>query len=328
MMEHLRSTSSNLTALTFIDVGSTGHHRLRRFLTTLVLLVAQRKSYDLVHMNVSSRGSCYRKAIFAHVLRLVGKSYILHLHGSEFREFYAASHSLIKILCRSMFRNAQRVLVLGRAWERFAVDELTCSADKVCVLPNAVPGPAAVPIRSKNETKILFTGRIGRRKGIPELLEAIRSMPHDLPPIQLLLAGDVVDDDLRELLHDVPSNVEVLGWLSQEELGKVLSDCSIFVLPSYAEGLPLSLLDAMAWGLAPVVSDVGSIGDVVTNRKNCLLIKPGDSACVREALWELIHDPALLGALGAAARVSWENGYSIGTYRERLDGIYLDSVKG
>lgn len=327
MMSHLRATVSERSLLTFRDAGSTGKWRLWSFVQALIWVVAGRNTYDVAHINLSSNGSCYRKIVLAWGVRLARRPYLVHLHGSEFREFYARSSSLVQHLCRAMMKHASTVLVLGRAWQSFVTEEVGCSSDASVILPNAVPGPVELPDRTANSGNVLFTGRIGKRKGIPELLEAVRDLP-DQESWSLRLAGDVTDHEVQGMLDRAPGRVTSLGWLSQTQLRDVLSSSSIFVLPSHAEGLPLSLLDAMAWGLAPIVTEAGSIGDVVVDGEDSLIVKAGSVASIRSALLELIADPALAARLGSAARLKWESGYSISSYRERLDDVYESCSKG
>lgn len=327
MMTHLSGTESKRSRLTFLDPGSTGKWRGWSFIRAIAWILAQRGTYDAAHINLSSRGSCYRKIILSWALRVTRKPYLVHLHGSEFREFYDKSSKSVQVLCRKMMTQAARVLVLGHDWKQFVVRTLECDQEVSVILPNAVPGPAALPNRSGLESNILFTGRLGKRKGVPELLDAVRGMPAK-PSWSLTLAGDVVDDELLAMLRDVPPAVKTVGWLSQIELQDVLKASSIFVLPSHAEGLPLSLLDAMAWGLAPIVTDVGSISDVVTDGENAVLVEVGNPTSIRAALLTLISDPALTKRIGTAARLKWESGYSMTAYRDRLDDVYEACLKG
>lgn len=327
MMGHLRATISERSVLMFRDAGSTGERRLWSFVQAVAWVIARRNTYDVAHINLSSNGSCYRKIILSWGVRLARRPYLVHLHGSEFREFYARSSPIIQKLTQGMMKNASRVLVLGRTWRSFVTEEIGCSSDVAVILPNAVPGPPELPDRTTISGNILFTGRIGKRKGIPELLEAVRDLP-EAANWSLALAGDVTDDEVQSMLERAPARVTPLGWLSQAELRDVLGSSSIFVLPSHAEGLPLSLLDAMAWGLAPIVTEAGSIGDVVVDREDSLLIKAGSISSIRAALIELIANPALAARLGSAARLKWESTYSIGPYRERLDDVYESCSKG
>ena len=326
MMGHLSETRSTRSQLTFVDPGSTGDRRVWRFMCVLASILVRRSTLDLAHINLSSNGSFYRKVVLAMALLVVKKPYIIHLHGSEFRQFYAKSPKVVQLFCRLMMRKATSVLVLGREWKNFVVEALTCQPGHVHILPNAVPGPVAVPERAGQGGKILFTGRVGKRKGVPELLEAVRGLPAD-HDWTLTLAGDVTDDEVRKMVAEAPESVISTGWLSQRKLKDVLQQNSIFVLPSHAEGLPLALLDAMAWGLAPVVTDVGSVTDVITDGKDGVLVKVGDAASIRAALLELVADPARATALGNAARLRWEDGYSMKAYRDRLDDVYDASLK-
>ncbi|MGH3627544.1 MAG: glycosyltransferase, partial [Sciscionella sp.] len=97
----------------------------------------------------------------------------------------------------------------------------------------------------------------------------------------------------------------------------------VLLLPSRDEGLPTAILEAMAFGLVPVVSPVGSIPEVITDGVNGLLVPVGDHAALGAAVRKLIEDPALLTALGVAARATAES-MSESNYAARLAGLWRD----
>ena len=117
-------------------------------------------------------------------------------------------------------------------------------------------------------------------------------------------------------------DVELTGWLGAEELQERLAQASVLVLPSYGENLPMSLLDAMAWGLAPVVTDVGAVGEVVEDGRSAVVVPVGDPPALAAALQELLTDPARVSRMGHEARRRWDEGYRIDDYGARLQAVY------
>ena len=108
---------------------------------------------------------------------------------------------------------------------------------------------------------ISYAGKISYSKGIPEFLNALKSLDADpdVPRFEAVLAGGCPDDTLRKSLEDLPSCVSWLGQISQDHLADIFRYSDIFVLPSYYEGLPLVLIEAMASGAVPVSTDLPGV---------------------------------------------------------------------
>lgn len=319
MMQHLKSTLGPDDSYTFLDSGTTDR-RLRSFLRVLGVVFTYRDKNSIFHINIASRGSTYRKAVIALILLVTKRTYVLHLHGAAYREFYRDSNPVVKLLIRTIFGRASRVLVLGNAWRSFVTQSLRVPAARVGILPNAVPGPNRVPDRSASPVSMLFLGRSGVRKGTREILKAIEDL-HTTSSWRMRVAGDTENAATRDDL-EAATSVEYSGWLGQEAMSGLLSEASIFVLPSHAEGLPLALLDAMAWGLAPIVTNVGSISDAVVDGTNGCFVEVRDPKGLKDAMQSLIDNAPLRLRLGQNARASWEQEFNVAKYRKRLEGEY------
>jgi len=121
---------------------------------------------------------------------------------------------------------------------------------------------------------------------------------------------------------DIADRVICPGWLGPERKRVALAGASIFALPSYAEGMPLALLEAMSWGLAVIATPVGGVPQLVTHEVNGVLVAPGDIDGVAAAIDRLLSDPALRDRLGAAARATIAAHFSLEAALERLGAIY------
>jgi glycosyltransferase involved in cell wall biosynthesis len=139
------------------------------------------------------------------------------------------------------------------------------------------------------------------------------------------IAGKGPLSDRVEALADAHSNVEYLGYVSEERKQKLLGEGSIFVLPAYAEGLPIAMLEGMAGGNAVVVTSVGSIPDVVSD-ENGRLVSPGDANELADALAELIADPDLTERMGRRNRELVCQQYSWSAAIDEIEDIYLETV--
>ena len=115
-------------------------------------------------------------------------------------------------------------------------------------------------------------------------------------------SGNVADVSLEAERLGIAKNIEFTGWVVGAEKSALLGKAAIFVLPSYAEGLPMALLEAMSCGTAVIATDVGGVAEVVENEKNGLLVPPGDVRTLGWAINHLLTDCELRERLGKAGR--------------------------
>lgn len=323
-MGHLAGTGSTASEIRFVDSGGTPGPaivRLFHFLRAIRVALGGVPEDTVFHLNQASRLSTWRKFILVCALRVRRRTYVLHVHGGEFDAFLKGLNPVAGRLVGGMFRHAGAVVVLGEYWQG-RISRLTgVSAEKFHVVPNAVPGPATLPADRTTPT-VLFSGQLTRRKGILDLLEAWRTLPESVRT-RLVLAGDVADPDgsIARALENTP-DIETTGWIGPEQLRHRLSEASILALPSYGENLPMSLLDAMAWGLAPVVTAVGAVPEVVEDGVSGCIVPTGDPRALAQALESLLLDRRKRESIGRAARLRWEERYSLSGYRDRLDEVY------
>lgn len=295
----------------------------------LVLVVdSLRGRIVLVHINLSSYGSTWRKLVVMAVVRLCRRPVVLHLRGSVYDEFFRGLGGPGRALVRWLFRSADRVIVLGNDWRRFVIEEIGADASRVVVRHNAVPDPRrsddAVP--PERPGRIVFLGRIGARKGVPELLDALARPDVAAQEWQATLAGDGDIGQFRERAAalGLGDRVAFPGWLSVADSQALLRQARIFVLPSHAEGLSNALLEAMAFGRAIVATPVGGHAEVITDGKNGLLVAPGNSDALADALLRLLRQDDLAAAFGTRARAAFEAGFEMGRYARRLKDLYDD----
>ncbi|WP_454856613.1 glycosyltransferase family 4 protein [Rhizobium binxianense] len=258
---------------------------------------------DVVHINLSSFGSTYRKMIIARWARLLGIPYVLHLHGSEYQTFWKGDRSLLANHIRAMFENAGGIAVLGRAWADFVAKRAPGSAERIVIIPNAAPAPSGTHVGGGDKVHILFLGRLGKRKGVPELIAALESMK-DLPGWRATIAGDGEIEEARAQIArmGLVDRIEIPGWVGAGDVANLIATADILTLPSYAENLPVSVIEGMAAGLAIVTTPVGAVTDIIRNGESGLLVEPGDVRALSAALTRLVKDEPLRGKLGQAAR--------------------------
>lgn len=276
--------------------------------------------YEIVHVNMASDSSYYRKSVFIRTAKVCHKKVVIHQHGGNFPEFYE------KELSGRGRRSVQKVLsmgdaflVLGTAWKDFFGTII--ERDRITVLHNAICIPKHEE-KLYGMCKILYLGRLCTTKGIGELLTVMPRIREQYPCVRLYLAGIWEDEELQEQAEALKEYVTDLGWINGEEKQRYLKECDIFVLPSYFEGQPVSVLEAMANACAIVASKTGGIPDMIIEGETGIFAEPKDTKTLGEGLLRLLADPALCRMLGENARNKVESEFSIDNNVKQLLAVY------
>jgi glycosyltransferase involved in cell wall biosynthesis len=176
--------------------------------------------------------------------------------------------------------------------------------------------------------KILFLGRMCRNKGVGELLTVMPRLKEQFPNVHLYLGGIWTDNKLEKKSAEMTDLVTCLGWIDKETQVKYAELCSIFVLPTYFEGQPNSVIEAMAFGMVPVASAVGGIPQMIHDHITGRLVAPQDAEALYEALAELLSSKELRRRYGEAARKHMENHYDINDLVDKLCRTYEHVMGG
>jgi glycosyltransferase involved in cell wall biosynthesis len=301
-----------------LDTRGSGHIALSFVHLAWTLLVitifAIRRRLRLVHINLSSHGSTLRKVIVMAVVSAIGAKAVLHLHGSRFESFFRALPRFAQGVVRRMFMSADRVVVLGRHWRNFVIDEIGVPARRVEIVFNGVPDPFVEPIPSAGtarangrSTHIVFLGRLSERKGVPELLAALDRLQHQNKEWHATLAGDGPVDNYRQeaMRRGLADRVKLPGWVDRDAADKLLRAADIIVLPSHQENQPMSVIEGMAYRVSVIATPVGALPDILSDGNNALLVAPGDVEGLTNALGSLIDSPDLRSRIATAGRATF-----------------------
>lgn len=290
-------------------------------------LLSQRK-VSLFHIHVAERGSLFRKSVLVILARIFGVPVIFHMHGAEYDDFYEACPKWVQGYIRWVLGGCDRIVALCESWADY-YRRLT--AAPVQVIPNFVEGSHAGfsgrPVRP-GALDILYLGRFGERKGIYDLVKALQPLYAAYPGLRVRCGGDGDIEAVRDLVAQagMQERFQILGWLGPDERNRLMDSSQVYVLPSYAEGLPMAIIEAMAAGLCIVSTRVGCIPNMVDDGISGWLVEPGDVAGLRVAFQCLLDDPALCSRMGEAARQAYLERFSpravvsqfVGLYRELL----------
>ena len=305
--------------------------RLQVFVWALIQVFQQFLwgNVDVVHLHVAERGSVLRIGLLAMIATIFRKPMVMHTHGCEFHLFYTDLPRLGQRWISWIFQQCAYVIALSEGWREYYIAACGLAANKVVVMYNPVEIPPEVPARSAVETvRFVFLGRIGQRKGAFDLIRAFAKLPPEQKMrADLTLAGDGEVEQACRLIRELglQDRIKLVGWINTKQRDQILGQSDVFILPSWNEGLPIALLEAMAWGLPVITTPIGGIPEMVFDQKNGILVTPGNILQITEAMQRLIQDEPLRLAMGKNSRQQVLP-LNIDRYHEVLQSIYKSVV--
>ena len=286
----------------------------------------------VIHANITGRGSTVRKVVLLTFARAVGLRYLLHVHDYNYADEYRRRKALTRALIATMFRSAEKVIVLGSHDREALASLLQLPQHQIAVMPNAVPDPlpdTAAEGSPAGPCHLLFLGHLGTRKGVPELLQAFAQPALLSRRWRATLAGDGPMDEYRRLASNlgVAERVKFPGWVDAAQVRKLCANADVLVLPSHAEGLAMAVLEGLSHGLTVVTTPVGAHPEVIEQDVSGILVPPGDVEALAGALVRVIDDDRLRQQLGAGARRRFLEKFDVRAYAERLNQLHASLLQ-
>lgn len=245
------------------------------------------KDIKIVHIHTASGISFKRSTYFLHLSKMFNKKVVMHIHGGGFKEYYNTHERFVK----KNLKKCDKIITLSEEWVNFYS---SIGFESTCV-ENVIQEPVILPSdKSDGIVHMLYLGLIVERKGIYDLLDVISSHRQEFEgKIILHIGGNGEIEKLKTIIkHQTLDNIiKYEGWVDNEKKIELLNLCDVFVLPSYVEGLPLSILEAMSYNLSIISTPVGGIPSLVHDKENGLLFKAGD----KEGLYNAINSLVISG---------------------------------
>ena len=291
------------------------------YLAEAMALAAKLQDAGVTHLhNHIAKASCTVAMLASH---LSGIPYSFTIHGPDI--FFEPHHWRIDekakrasfVACISNFARSQLMCFSRPAdWDKFHI--IHCGIDPDRYTPTAVSDP-----------RLLFVGRLAGVKGVPILLQAMAELAPDMPDLKLTLIGDGPDRaELETKSRDLGLNdrCDFVGYKSQSEVADALSESAVFVLPSFAEGVPVVLMEAMAAGLPVLTTQIAGIPELVENGVSGTLVPPGDTQALTRALKDLLSPSTDRAAMGQAGRSKVTQEFNIKTEAAKLSALFQGNV--
>lgn len=301
--------------LLHFQVGSEGRRenalqKLMRFtLSPLQLaLFLLRSGAEVVHLNVPLDLKGYwRDLVYAIVARLLGRRVVNQIHGGAMPQDFFRGNALLTWILRRFLVSSDAVTVLSKA--ELSAYRAFDARIRVHLIPNGIdPTGLADQARACNANRplqLVYIGRLARAKGLFELIEASMELNRAGREFKLSIAGGGPDQGAliaaaaKAGLHQ---RVRFLGSVFAAEKFRLWLDADLFVFPTYTEGLPYSLLEAMAAGCVPIATPVGAIPDVMRDGEHGLFVPVKDAGALARAVAALDDDRAALARMAEACR--------------------------
>lgn len=303
-------------------VGSSKLGKSLAFTRALIRYAMIMPSYDIIHLHISARGSYKRKSIMARMAHKAGKYVILHDHDGEFKKAFEEGGDSYRRDVRKTFGLADRVVVLSEEWLDYFAENV-CDLDKIEVVHNGVKVPAQ-PCSPCSRQDVLFLGRLDANKSPDVLLRASRKILPRFPETKIIFGGDGEIDKNKALAEElgIADRCEFHGWVIGDKREALFERAALFCLPSKNEGLPMSVLEAMAHGIPAVATAVGGVPQVIDDGVSGFLIDVDDEVALSESLASLLAEPKLREELGRNGRDQVVRKFGLDGTLAQVEGIY------
>lgn len=273
----------------------------------------------ILHVHLAAQKSVFRKLPFILLAKLLDKPVIVHLHAFSPESIF---DDTMLSAGRYILRLADRVVALSESWA-----DAILARDRslnVSVIPNPVSATSLRSSRSPEYPIVLFAGKLEIRKGYQDLLRAAVPILTNFPNTQFWFAGHGELENAAELAQrlGIQDSVRLLGWLDEEGMSKAYNAATVFCLPSYNEGVPMVVLEAMGRGMPVVCTRVGGLPDFVRDGENGLYAEPGDPASIAAAITRLLSDPIYASKIGQNAAQTVHSRCGLASVSKQLEDLY------
>ena len=279
----------------------------------------RRRQLTVVHIQVTGGLSIERDLLLALMAKLVSLPVVVQFHGAGQSIDYDRGSALHRLCYRKLLSISRIAAVLGNHAQDWInrTDSTVATriiGNSVDIEDSVLPLPGEVP-------QLVFAGRLGQRKGIYDLLKALEGLAQDGLVFAAHIAGDGEVDEVSNLVAQnkwLNDRVEVLGWQTSSAVREMIIQSWLFVLPSYAEGMPLSVLEAMGCGRAVVATRVNEMDQLVSDGVSGILISPGVVDELAYSIGKICRDKSLAEEMG---RQGWDIARSRFSEQRLIDAL-------
>lgn len=257
------------------------------------------RSVKIVHIQGAAFASFERNVFFVKVGKLFGKKVVMHMHCADFESYYNPSKHKQRIV--DTINACDLYLVLSDSWKQY-FESIGVKSYIIKVLNNTITPPVTKRVkRSTDILNLLYLGVIGQRKGIYDILNALKDNKEMFEgKVVLRIGGNQEEEKLQACINEygLQGMVKFEGFVSGEKKIECLNWADVYILPSFNEGLPIGILEAMSYRHPIISTPVGGIPEVVKDGVNGIMVKPGNVQEIAKAISAFIGDKKLVEEYG------------------------------
>lgn len=261
------------------------------------------KKVRILHAHTAAGTDFKRTSLVVKMAKRAGLKVVLHSHASSFKDFFANSSDTEKSKILDVLKMAEVLIVLSNSWKEYFTG-IGVPKEKIVILHNIAAYPTLMDVEKiGDKVRLLFMGEIGERKGVFDLLKAISEHKQEFEDkIELRIGGNKQEEKLMSFIkgNGLQSFVKFEGFVTGEKKIRLLNWANVYVLPSFNEGLPISILEAMSYKMPIISTPVGGIPEVV-DENNGFLVTPGASGEIYEAISKYVKNPKLIEMHGKSS---------------------------
>lgn len=279
------------------------------------------KRPDLVYVHLGSNASLYRESVFIFLAKILRKKVVAHFHAGDIDNYYPFQSRLGQKFIRRTIRSSNRIIAVSKESAR-KLRNITRSPH-ISVIPNAIDTSVFNFGDRANQrddvVRLLFVGAVGKLKGEKDLIKALAILRDRQPNLKVSFLGYGAEN-LRGFGEELKIGdfIEFLGAVSMKDRIGFYEKADVFVLPTYAEAMPISVIEAMASGLPVISTTVGGIPELIENGVDGLLYAPGDVNALAEKIAFLLDNKDARIRLGKKARAKAVEQMDFGRYVDKL----------
>ena len=290
------------------------------FIFDYIFILLSNKNIKIVHILSAEKGSFLRKSILLTIAKIFGKKTIINFHSCDPNIFYKDKIFPFNLFIKNILNSADLILVLSTQWKKIIQDK--CTNSNIKVLYNPVKLKELNPKPVSENVNVLFMGIMGKRKGAYDIIEAAKSIKNK--NIKIIMHGNGEVNEIRELVkkYNLESIIEVDGWIKGDAVEKAYRNADFMILPSYDEGLPMTILEAMSYGMPVISTTVGGIPDMIENGVNGYMLTPGHNQVLAEKIDFLAENSELRKNMGEKSYEIFKEKFDINIIVKNLQTYY------
>lgn len=290
----------------------------------LIPFIHKREIEDLDILKTNQMSGCWSAVISSRMYKkplIVRTGYTWSIFASKGNA--SALDRFATLSERMAYRYADLSVVATMNDREYVIERYGVDKNKIRVIPNYIDTDLFyVMNRDRYEDRIVFVGRLTRQKNLEGLIRAIKDLPYSLD----VYGTGEMEDELKKLAGDLDVNVRFLGNVPNREMPEILNRYNLFALPSLYEGMPKTLLEAMACGCAVIGTNVDGIREIIRDDVNGILCDTGSDS-IRNAVAKIMQDKSLRERLGKKARSYVEENCSLVNVVKEEIAVYKDICK-